>query len=68
MLFRSQNLEPVGRDELFYSAPMVLSRDDVAWVRERIAELIKLVLERVKQSDSEALACLNIDWFDFGGR
>lgn len=60
-----RNMESPDKDELFYSAPMVLSQDDVAWVREQLVELIKRVLERVKPSSSERLACLNIDWFDF---
>jgi len=63
-----QNLEPARETELFYSAPMVLSHEDCAWVRARIVELISTVLERVKASDCERLACLNIDWFDFRGR
>ncbi len=63
-----QNLEPPSSDELFYSAPMVLSTNDVMWVRERLIEVIEAVLARVKNSESERLTCLNIDWFDFRGR
>ena len=63
-----QNLEPLSKDELFYSAPMTLSTEDVAWVRARIVELIQKVVDRAKDSESEKLACLNIDWFDFRGR
>ncbi|MBX9768314.1 MAG: TIGR02147 family protein [Bdellovibrionales bacterium] len=63
-----QNLEPLSKDELFYSGPMALSNEDALWVRSRLVELIENVVQRVKVSESERLACLNIDWFDFRGR
>jgi uncharacterized protein (TIGR02147 family) len=62
------NQEPLSKDELMYSGPMSLSQKDMEWVRSRIVELIEDVVHRVKDSDSEKLACLNIDWFDFRKR
>lgn len=63
-----QNLEPLGKDELFYSGPMALSIEDARWVRAQIVDLIQSVVTRARDSESERLACLNIDWFDFRGR
>lgn len=62
------NLETKAADELFYSAPMALSVADVEWVRARLLALIEEVVVRVKVSESQKLACLNIDWFDFRTR
>lgn len=63
-----QNLETTAEDELFYSAPMSLSVADTAWVREKLVLVIQEILSRVKVSESQKLACLNIDWFDFRPR
>lgn len=62
------NLEGLGPEELFYSGPMVLSAEDAIWIRLQIVELLEKVTSRVRESKSEKLACLNIDWFDFRGR
>ncbi len=60
-----QNMETIRNEELFYSAPMSLSLDDAQWVRSQLVQLIESVVQRVKISPAERLACLNIDWFDF---
>lgn len=54
----------LAKDEIMYSGPMSLSQEDMEWVRARIVDLLEEVVQRVKKSDSERVACLNIDWFD----
>lgn len=50
---------------LFYTAPMSLSAETKALVRQKLVQTIQEVLAEVKESPSEELACLNIDWFSF---
>lgn len=47
--------------ELAFSAPMTLSQEDLKIIRKAILNLIQDVANRVKESPSESLACLNID-------
>lgn len=53
------------KDELFYSAPMVLSESLRLEFRNEIVALISKLTEKVVMSESETLSCLNIDWFKF---
>ncbi len=55
----------VGADEeeLFYTSPVSLAASDIPKIRKMILEWIDSFSTVVKDSDSEALACLNIDWF-----
>jgi sRNA-binding carbon storage regulator CsrA len=46
-----------------FSAPLTISKKDFDIVREEILEFIQNLSKRVDQSDSEIVACLNIDWF-----
>lgn len=50
--------------DLFYSGVISLSKDDYEWVRERLSALLEEVIDRVKDSKDESLACLNLDWFE----
>lgn len=63
-----QNLEPLSDNELFYSGPMSLSMEDSLWVRKELVTFIERIVEKAKKSNSEQVACLNIDWFNFKGR
>jgi uncharacterized protein (TIGR02147 family) len=67
--WRTRGLERMDRvdrsRELFFTSPMSLSADDVVWVRTQLLDLIEVLSKRVKDSPSETLACLNIDWFGF---
>jgi uncharacterized protein (TIGR02147 family) len=66
---RSMNsAENLSKEELMYTAPMSLSEKDFEWVRARLVELIESVVGRAKESDSERLACLNVDWIAVGKR
>jgi uncharacterized protein (TIGR02147 family) len=62
------NMEALSPEELFYTGPMSLSNEAMNWVRTELVSLIERVVTHVSASESERLACLNIDWFDFRGR
>lgn len=51
--------------DLFYSAPMSLSKDLAIKIRERLPEFIKQIVNEVGESPSEVVRCLNIDWFEY---
>ena len=57
------SLENMKPDSLYYTAPMVLSIKDKQWVRERLLQLIREITERARDSSSESVYCLIIDWF-----
>lgn len=56
---------PLGADELSYTSPMALSFETRRQVRDEVVKLIESILKRVKSDESECVACLNIDWFDY---
>lgn len=56
MLFKEKN-------NLFYTGPMVLSLKDVEVIREKLVKTVKSCTEIARDSKSEDLFCLNIDWF-----
>ncbi|MGE3260260.1 MAG: TIGR02147 family protein [Bacteriovoracia bacterium] len=49
--------------ELFFTAPMSISKKDFAAIREKLNVVIKEAVEVAKASRSEDLFCLNIDFF-----
>lgn len=50
-------------ENLHYSGVISLSEEDYEWVRERLSHLLKDIIEKIKSSPDEKLACLNFDWF-----
>ena len=58
-----QQMESLQPSALYYTGPMTLSREDRDWIREKIVAMIQVATERARQSPSEALVCLNVDWF-----
>lgn len=58
-----QSMDTPSPSNIFYTGPMVLSKEDVGWVREQLIATIGKVTERARESKSEELMCLNIDWF-----
>lgn len=58
-----QRAEDLGRNELMYSGPMVLARADFERLREKMVGFINEVIEEVRPSKSEDVACLNLDFF-----
>lgn len=55
--------EPKSNDA-FYSAPITLSESDVKKIREKILQFISESVSLIKDSPSEKLYCLCIDWFE----
>lgn len=58
-----QAMEMTSDRNMFYTGPMVLSKKDTLWVRDQLIDLISKINSRLKDSPSEELMCLNIDWF-----
>lgn len=55
--------ESLGAEELMYTAPVSLSREDFATLREEMVLFIKAFLGRVHASPAEEIACFNMDFF-----
>lgn len=60
-----QKMDKREQSELFFTAPMALSKKDFAIIREKFNVVIKETINIVKDSPSEELVCLNIDFFKF---
>ena len=59
------HMEATDEDELFFTAPLVVSEENIKKIRSEILQLIDKVSKTVKTSTAERLACLNIDWYKF---
>lgn len=55
--------ENLGQEDVSYTAPITLSKKDAKIMRERVLEFVSETLKLVKDSPSEELCCLCIDWF-----
>ena len=53
----------IEKEELFYTGPMTLSREDMLKVRKELVDVVDRAIKIVGPSPSEEMACLNIDWF-----
>lgn len=53
-----------SKENLHYSAPMSLSKEDFFLIKEILTSTIRKVDDILIPSESEKLVCLNIDWFD----
>ena len=53
-----------SRSELFYSAPMSISKHDITKIRELLIQLTSEVTKIAGQSKPEKLVALNFDWFE----
>lgn len=58
-----EHYEKLSDTELGFTAPLTISEKDFAIIREEILKFIQDLSKRVEKSDSEIVACLNIDWF-----
>ncbi|CAN5599323.1 hypothetical protein BH10BDE1_BH10BDE1_20370 [soil metagenome] len=54
-----------GDTDLFYTAPMSLSRETAAQIRAELPSFIEKIIKWVGPSPSETVRCLNIDWFEY---
>ncbi len=60
-----ENMQNGREADLFYSAPMSLSKEVAEKIRQQIPEFIRQIIEDVGPSESEVVRCLNIDWFEY---
>lgn len=58
-------MEEFQGENLFYTAPMSLSKKASAAIRAKLAQVIQDVSTEVVNSEASELYCLNIDWFSF---
>lgn len=58
-----KSYEDLGPGDAIYTAPITLSKKDAAEMRERVLKFISETLQLVKDSPSEELFCLCVDWF-----
>ncbi len=58
-----QKMDTREPSELFFTSPMSLSVDDFAKIRERLNKLVKEAVDIAKNSNSQEVVCLNIDFF-----
>jgi len=58
-------LDSHKEDELFFTSPVTVSREDIPRVRALLVEAIEKSFKIIDPSDSQETACLNIDWFRF---
>ncbi|MGE3975630.1 MAG: TIGR02147 family protein [Bdellovibrionales bacterium] len=66
--WRIKGLQKMGHmdsEELFFTGPLSLSKKALEEIRSDLTNFIQDTTMKVKESDSEILACLNIDWFKF---
>lgn len=59
-----QSMEKANSKNLFYTGPMVLSKNDIEKIHTALVKMIKDCTEIARDSDSQKLYCLNIDWFE----
>ena len=58
-----QYSQDLNDDELMFTSPVSLSKNDFEILREKMVLLIKDFLETVKLSPEEEIACFNLDFF-----
>lgn len=64
--WRLKAIESIGTkniENLHYSGVISLSAEDFEWIREKLSQLLKDIIDKLKDSPDEQLACLNFDWF-----
>ncbi len=54
--------ENLGANELAFTAPVSVSRADIPKIRAKLLATIEDVAKLVRDSESQELACLNLDW------
>ncbi len=58
-----QRTDSITNEELQFTGPVSISREDFQTVRELLVEVISKSLDKVKKSEPTDVACLLIDWF-----
>jgi hypothetical protein len=55
--------EDLADNELLFTGPVSLSRNDFEKLREEMVSFIKRFLDTVHASPAEEIACMNLDFF-----
>ena len=55
--------EAFEQNDVAYTAPITLSKKDAVVMREKVLKFVSETLELIKDSPSEELYCLCLDWF-----
>jgi len=66
MQWRQKSVQAMERNNLknlFYTGPMVISREDGKLIRDQLVSAISKITATARDSGSEELMCLLIDWF-----
>lgn len=58
-----QKMDTRDGSELFFTAPMSISKSDFKIIREKLNLIVKEIVEVAKDSKSDQVTCLNIDFF-----
>ncbi len=58
-----QYADVIGDEELMFTSPISLSKEDFEKIRTRILEVVKEASQIVKASPAEDVACFNVDLF-----
>lgn len=60
-----QKMERKRDQDVFFTGPMSLSREAFQQIRSLLPNVIEQVMKISGPSDSETVACLNVDWFEY---
>ncbi|MEN0059908.1 MAG: TIGR02147 family protein [Bdellovibrio sp.] len=61
----TSKIHQIRDEDFYYSAPMALSEEVAAWVRQELPAFVERISSKVIPSKSEVVRCLNIDWFEY---
>ncbi len=59
-----ENFESLAPQELAFTAPLSISKEDFKTLKNDILDFIELASKKVKKTTPEVVACLNIDLFE----
>lgn len=59
-----QKVDTLTEQEMMFTSPLAISREDFEAIRKDLSAMIQKALGRVKESKSESLFCLNVDFFE----
>lgn len=63
-LLSLEKAQHLSTDDMLITAPMTLSKEDFLAIKEELLEFISNLVKRVKQTDPEMMASLNLDFME----
>jgi len=58
------NFSETDASHLNYSGAISLSAEDYEWIKQKLSETLKEIIDKVKDSNDEKIICLNFDCFE----